>query len=208
MEELVASFVEWIANLPAWQIYAMFVFVAYIENVVPPVPGDVLVAFGGFLAAEGTIDPFALLASTTAASTAGFMSAYGFGAWWGYLLSDPASTFWLKRYIPASVVERGRRWMSTWGLAVVLANRFLAGTRSVIALSAGMSHTSAMPTLMASTLSSVLWNGILIAAGWAVKSNWHLVGGYLNTYGTIVLTILLLAITARLAWVRWRSGTE
>jgi membrane protein DedA with SNARE-associated domain len=208
MEEFITTFVEWVTALPAWQIYAMFVFVAYIENVVPPVPGDVLVAFGGYLAAEGAVDAAALLACTTAASSAGFMSAYGFGAWWGYLLTDPSSSFWLKRYVPVSVIERGRRWMQAWGMAVVLANRFLAGTRSVIALSAGMSHTKPTSTLVASTVSSLLWNGLLIAAGWVVKSNWHVVGGYLNTYGTVVLTILLVAITARLAWVRWRSGSR
>lgn len=187
MESLIEQFVHWMVGLSALQIYGLFLVIAYTENLVPPIPGDVFVAFGGYLAAEGILDPILLLAVTTAASVAGFMSAYGFGSYWGDRLTDPTDRFWLKKIINMTVFERGRIWMQRWGMGVVFANRFLAGTRSVIALTAGMSHTPVTSTALSSALSSLLWNALLVGFGWVVKSNWQSVGGVLNTYGKVVL---------------------
>lgn len=192
MDAFITQAVEWISSRSALEVYALFAMIAYLENILPPVPGDVLVAFGGYLAALGVLDPFLILAITTTASVIGFMSAYGFGAWWGERLTDPDSTFWIKKVINMEVFERGRRWMQTWGQWVVLSNRFLAGTRSVIALSAGLSHTPFLKTIFSSTISSLVWNSILIGFGWIVRENWETIGGYLNTYGVIILIVIAL----------------
>jgi membrane protein DedA with SNARE-associated domain len=45
------------------------------------------------------------------------------------------------RFIDMKYFERGRRWMQKWGQWVIVANRFLAGTRSVIAITAGIYRT-------------------------------------------------------------------
>ena len=197
MDVFIEQAVELISSRSALEVYTLFALIAYAENIVPPVPGDVLVAFGGYLAALELLDPFIILGITTITSVLGFMSAYGFGAWWGERLIDPESTLWIKKVINMGVFERGRRWMQTWGQWVVLSNRFLAGTRSVIALTAGLSHTPVVPTILSSTISSLIWNSILIGFGWIVKENWETVGGYLNTYGVVVIVVIALFFMTR-----------
>ena len=198
METFILDTVDFIESLDRAQVYAVLVFIAYVENVIPPIPGDVLVAFGGYLAAEGILAAFPLLAFTTAASVAGFMTAYAVGQVWGARLPEPDRFKWPGRLIDGRVVVRATRWMRRWGLWVVVANRFLAGTRSVIALSAGLSGTGAARTALASTISSLLWNSILIVIGWVVRENWALAGSILNTYGQVVLALLALLIALRL----------
>jgi len=95
--------------------------------------------------------------------------------------------------------------MQRWGMGVVLANRFLAGTRSVISLTAGLSHTRISPTVICSTLSSILWNGILLAFGWIVHENWRLIGEYLSVYGQIILGGIVLFIVVRLGIYFYRK---
>lgn len=197
METYVVSAVEWIESLPTFQVYAVFLFIAYIENLVPPIPGDVLVAFGGYLAAEDVIGLGPLLAITTVASAAGFMSAYGVGYRWGGRFPEADRFKWPGRVIDRRVMQRATRWMRRWGLWVVVANRFLAGTRSVIALSAGLSATRPLPTLLAATVSSLVWNSILLGFGWVVKANWAQAGAILNAYGKIVLGALALYLFYR-----------
>ena len=197
MDAFIAQAVDWISSRSVVEVYLLFSLIAYAENIVPPIPGDILVAFGGYLAALGVLDPFIILGITTIASVLGFMSAYGFGAWWGERLIDPESTLWIKKVINMDVFERGRRWMQTWGQWVVLSNRFLAGTRSVIALTAGLSHTPVLPTVVSSTISSLVWNSILIGFGWVVKENWETIEGYLNTYGSIVVIVIALFFMTR-----------
>jgi membrane protein DedA with SNARE-associated domain len=187
IEQFVEEIVRLINTLPPVSIYLIFFLVAYFENVIPPIPGDVLVAFGGYLAAESVIGLIPVLLLTTFASVIGFMSMYWIGSRWGIQVEEKRRRFWLLRFIPFKYVDKVRSWMQLWGVGVVLANRFLAGTRSVIALTAGLSHTRISTTIICSTISSVLWNGILLAFGWIVHENWRLIGKYLSIYGWIIL---------------------
>lgn len=198
VDQFVQEMVELINTLPPLSIYLVFFLVAYFENIIPPIPGDVLVAFGGYLAAEYVIGVVPVLILTTVASVIGFMSMYWIGNHWGNLIKRKKKQFWLLRFIPLRYINKVQSWMQRWGMGVVLANRFLAGTRSVISLTAGLSHTRISSTIICSTISSVLWNGILLGFGWIVHENWRLIGNYLSTYGQIVLGAILLFIVIRL----------
>lgn len=196
-EQFVQETVQFINTLPPSSIYLVFFLVAYVENIVPPIPGDVLVAFGGYLAAESVIGLIPVLLLTTIASVIGFMSMYWIGSRWGTLIQQKKKQFWLLRFIPLKYINKVRSWMQRWGMGVVLANRFLAGTRSVISLTAGLSHTRISSTIFYSTLSSILWNGILLGFGWIVHENWQLIGKYLSLYGRIILAGIAIFIGIR-----------
>lgn len=204
LEQLTQDLVQWIYTLPPVSIYGVFLAVAYLENVIPPIPGDVLVAFGGYLAAEAVIGLVPVYLLTTSASVVGFMSMYWLGSRWGWQIRE-REKHWLVRFIPLRYIEKTRDWMNRWGQGVVVANRFLAGTRSVIALTAGISHTPPYLTALSSTVSSLLWNGILLGFGWVVQKNWHIIGDYLSAWGQGVLVLLALLILGRIAWVRLRG---
>src|SRR5690606_39011525 len=94
----------------------------------------------GYLAAEGLVSGSGILGLTTVASAAGFMTMYAIGKRWGSGIRRYRETHWTFRFINITYFDRAQRWMDRWGGGVVLANRFLAGTRSVIALMAGMGH--------------------------------------------------------------------
>ncbi len=193
-EQFVQETVQFINTLPPSSIYLVFFLVAYVENIVPPIPGDVLVAFGGYLAAESVIGLVPVLLLTTVASVIGFMSMYWIGSRWGMLIQEKKKQFWLLRFIPLKYVNKVRAWMRRWGMGVILANRFLAGTRSVISLTAGLSHTRIGSTIFYSTVSSLLWNSILLGFGWIVHENWQLIGKYLSIYGRIILAAIAIFI--------------
>ncbi len=198
LEQFTQELIQWILGLPPLSIYLVFFLIAYLENIIPPIPGDVLVAFGGYLAAESIIGLSPVLILTTVASVIGFMTMYWLGSHWGVQIEEQKERFWLMKFIPLKYMNKVRNWMGRWGLGVVLANRFLAGTRSVISLTAGISHTPITGTIISSTISSVLWNGILLGFGWIVHENWQVIGNYLSIYGRIILLALAVLIIGRL----------
>lgn len=208
MEVYVREIVDWIQTLSPLYIYLIFTFVAYLENILPPVPGDVLVAFGGYLAAEQVINFIPVLGLTTIASVVGFMSMYAIGWYFGDRIEQERSRFWLMRFIDVKYFDKINRWMSRWGQGVILANRFLAGTRSAISLAAGISKTRVYSTIISSFISSILWNTILLTFGWVVHENWQIIGYYLNVYGWIVLIMIAIAIVARLIYKRSQKNLE
>ncbi|MDZ7718585.1 MAG: DedA family protein [Balneolaceae bacterium] len=208
MEAYVQQIVEWIQALSPFYIYIIFTLVAYFENIIPPIPGDVLVAFGGYLAAEQIINFVPVLIFTTVASVFGFMSMYAIGWYFGDRIEQERNRFWLMRFIDVKYFDKIRRWMSRWGQGVIIANRFLAGTRSAISLASGMSKTKVYPTVINSFISSILWNTILLLFGWIVHENWQIIGHYLNVYGWIILILIAIFIVGRVVYKRFRQSEE
>jgi len=200
MEVYTEQFIEWIETLSPVSIYFIFSVIAYLENIVPPIPGDLLVAFGGYLAAESLIGFTPILALTTIASVFGFMTMYYVGVYFGEKIEVQRRNFWLMRFIDVKYFDKAKRWMDKWGQGAILVNRFLAGTRSVISLTAGITKTKVNLTIINSSISSLLWNTILLGAGWLVHENWQIIGHYLNVYGWIILSVLIILVVSRIIY--------
>lgn len=196
-DQVIQSIIEWISIVPPVGVYFIFFGVAYIENLIPPMPGDVLVAFGGYLAAEGVIQIFPIWSMTIIASVFGFMTMYWLGHRWGAQIEENRESHFILRFIDYKYFARGKKWMNRWGQGVVIANRFLAGTRSVISLTAGMSHLKITPTILSSLVSSILWNSLLLGMGWVIRDNWQVIGDYLSNYGKVILGIIVLLIAVK-----------
>jgi membrane protein DedA with SNARE-associated domain len=207
-DQIVQSIVEWISVVPPIGVYLIFFGVAYIENLIPPMPGDVIVAFGGYLAAEGLIQLFPVLSLTVISSVAGFMTMYWLGHRWGSQIEENRESHFLLRFIDYKYFARGKKWMRRWGQGVVIANRFLAGTRSVISLTAGMSHLKITPTILSSLLSSVLWNALLIGMGWVIRDNWQVIGEYLSNYGKAIIVLIVLFIAGKAYFSKRRKQSS
>lgn len=202
MDSYIYEIVGWMESLSPISIYLIFAVVAYTENVLPPVPGDVLVVFGGYLAAEQMVAFVPVLLITTVASVFGFMTMYAFGAYFGEMIETYRNRFWLMRFIDVKYYDRGKLWMNNWGQLVILLNRFLAGTRSVISIIAGVTHTKIYSTILSSVISSLIWNTVLLTFGWIVHENWLIIGHYLNIYGWFILTGIIVAIICRIVYKR------
>lgn len=208
MEQWVDYVVQLSAESPTWLVYGIILSIAYVENIIPPIPGDVIVVFGGYLAATGILSPIVLLVGATITSTLGFMTLFEIGRYWGGFLLDEEKHRHFAKWLGRKYLHRARSWMKKYGLWVVFANRFLAGTRSVISLTAGISHTHQIKTIIASTLSSLFWNVVLIGAGWVLQKNWRVFGEYLANYGKVMLILILLLVGGRIVYKKWIKSSE
>ncbi len=204
-QQFISDIVQWVKTLSPLNIYLIFFLVAYFENIIPPVPGDLLVAFGGYLAAESIISFIPVYLLTVAASVMGFMTVYWLGFHWGEKIEKHPKKFWMLRFIPLKYIEKVQGWMSRWGQWVIVANRFLSGARSVISLTAGISQTKISYTVISSTISSLLWNALLLGLGYLVHQNWQIIGYYLSVYGRVILGLILLFIIVRVGIYFYRK---
>lgn len=201
-----AEVVAWMSGVSPLWIYATVFAIAYLENVVPPIPGDMVIVFGGYLAGLGVVGfvPTAVLA--TAGGALGFMTMYAIGWRFGLAVEDPERLRWIPK--PAS--DRARRWIRRYGYGVVAVNRFLSGVRSVIALSVGAARMDPAQTALWATVSSGLWCSLIAGMGYVVGENWAVIGEWLRLYGlwvSGVLTVVAAGALLRWAWRR-RRGEE
>ncbi|MFB6247944.1 MAG: DedA family protein [Salinibacter sp.] len=200
MLEWFSNFFAWMQGLPPLWAYLTLLIIAYGENVAPPIPGDMVVVFGGYLAGLGQLHLGVVVALSTAGGALGFMTMFALGYRLGERILNPDRLPWL----PRDGVEQARRWIHRYGYGVVAANRFLSGARSVISLTAGIARMDPWRAFLWCTVSALVWTGLISYAGYAVGDNWGLVVTYLRAYGRGILTLLLLGAAGLLVRWYWR----
>jgi membrane protein DedA with SNARE-associated domain len=174
---------------PFWIYTALFLF-AYVENVFPPSPSDIVVVIGGSLIATESIHFIPTLLLTSIGSVLGFMTLYFIGS----QLDKKVIRAGKIKFISLQALEKAEKWFMKYGYTIILANRFLPGTRSVVSFFAGVSELNAKKTALLAAISALVWNSIIIYLGIIFGNNIDVVDYYLNRYQKIVLIITAVVI--------------
>jgi membrane protein DedA with SNARE-associated domain len=193
---IVEQSIAWLQTLSPFGVLTLIFFFAYIENLFPPSPSDVVLIFAGTLIGIGTIGFFPALVAATVGSTLGFLTAYFLGRY----LQQNLLTGRLSRWLPLNALQQVEGLFQKYGYGVIVANRFLAGTRAIVSFFAGMSRLNLPVTTALCATSALAWNAILLYLGKIFAGNWRAAAGYLETYSkaATVLVVLLIA-----AWAFW-----
>lgn len=186
MEEIVAR----LSTIDMGWVYLAVLLIAYIENIFPPFPSDVIVVFAGSLVAMGEGSGVLTVAAATLGSTFGFVTMYKIGDAFGDRILEKGKI----RFISMDLIHRVEQWFRRYGYWVIIANRFLAGTRAVVSFGAGMSEMRLVPTTALSAVSALAWNTILVVAGIALGSRWRDISSILATYSTVVSIVIVAAL--------------
>ncbi len=186
------SIINTLQSLDPLLILVIVFAIAFIENLFPPAPSDVMIVLGGALVGFGHIGFLQTLLSATAGSITGFMVMYKIGEWFGDHILERGKI----RFIKVSTIHKVEEWFRKHGYWVIVANRFLAGTRAVVSFFAGMSEMKFPITLALCAVSALAWNAILVGGGYVLGSNWQNIEVYLSTYSQIVTGIVILVALA------------
>jgi membrane protein DedA with SNARE-associated domain len=168
MESLDAT-LAWLTTLPTGALLALMASLAAIENVFPPIPADVLVAFGGFLAARAAQPAWPA-----------FLAVWGgnlFGAWLMYLMgrrfgaARVEQRYHLDR--TGSADARVLDWHRRYGTAAFFFTRFIPGLRAVVPPVAGALRIPPLGVLGAMGLASGIWYGAITWLAFRAGTNWE-----------------------------------
>ncbi len=186
LEEIVA----YLSSLDTSWIYIILFFFSFIENIFPPSPSDVVVVIGASLIASTSIGFLPVLLITSIGSALGFILMY----YVGFLLSEKVLRTNKLKFISPDALEKTDEWFSKYGYKIILANRFLPGTRSVISFFSGVHELKVGKTFIFALISAFLWNTIIVYLGMALGNNIELIDYYLKTYSNIGFGITALII--------------
>jgi len=182
---MIENILNHISDLSPFLIYLILFLFSYVENVFPPSPSDLVVVIGGSLVATEAINFVPTLILTTIGSVLGFMTLYYIGS----QVDKKVIRAGKMKFISAQAVDTVENWFNKWGYTVIVANRFLPGTRSVISFFAGLSELKVLKTVILATTSALFWNAIMIYLGMIFGNNIERVDFYLSRYQEIVLII-------------------
>jgi membrane protein DedA with SNARE-associated domain len=192
-----AALAEWTASVVETLGYVGVAALLLLENLVPPIPSELILPLAGFLVEQGRFAfPWVVLAATIG-SVAGALILYGLGRSLG---EDRFRR--LANKIPLlgdDDIDRARDLFERHGGAAVFFGRLLPGVRSFVSIPAGFERMPIWQFLAYTTAGSAAWNATLIGAGWALGTQWQRVERYASIAGYIVIGLLAIAIVRR-AW--------
>lgn len=174
-----------------------------LENLFPPLPSEVILPLTGFAAGQGVITLASALLWTTLGSVVGAVALYWIGMLFG---RDRMHAVWARLpLVRGSDLERTEQWFARHGTKAVLLGRMVPIFRSLISVPAGVER---MPLPLFVTLTaagSLVWNSVLVMAGYWLGDRWDLVETYVGVLSKAVLVLVLVAVAGYVT-VRLRSG--
>src|SRR5690349_22409338 len=165
------------------------------ESACLPVPSELIMTFGGALAAgavPGTsLNLVGVIAAGVAGNVAGSYLAWAAGRYGG----QPALRRWGRWLrLRDHDLDRATNWFARYGPRAVLIGRLLPVVRTFISLPAGIAGMDPVRFGIYTTIGCIPWTAALAYAGYAVGANWDsIVKGFKGpTY--IIAAVVVIAV--------------
>ena len=185
--------------------YAAIFLLMMLESACIPIPSELIMPFGGALAAgavAGTHLNLALvIVMGVAGNVVGSYIAWAVGLYVGQAaLRRWGHRFWLREHD----IDRANAWFERHGPKAVLIGRMLPVVRTFISLPAGFAGMRPLKFGVYTTIGCIPWTAALAAAGYAVGKNWHSIYNGVSKTGYVIAVIVVVAIVVAL----WRWGRK
>lgn len=181
--------------------YAAVALLILIENVFPPIPSEIVLAFGGFLTVQTQMSPWLVIVFATVGSVAGAAVLYLVG--WLIPKQRLEQLFAGKTgrvlCLKAEDVGRAEHWFRRYEQRAVLFCRCVPVVRSLISIPAGMARMAPLPFFLLTALGSGVWNTALVWLGMLAGDAWESSAHAFSRYAAAAAAVL--AAAAGVVWL-------
>src|SRR5689334_20591671 len=146
-------------------------FLVALENLIPPIPSEIVLSLAGYLAHEGRVNLILVFVAATAGSVIGALALY----WLGYALGEDRLKRWLDKLplVDADDLDTADRWFERHARAAVLFGRCAPVVRSLVSIPAGANHMPLGQFVLFTAIGSGVWNAIFVGGGYALGSRFQ-----------------------------------
>jgi membrane protein DedA with SNARE-associated domain len=180
---------NWATDVLATLGYLGVALLVALENAFPPIPSEVVLGLAGYTASRGD--------AATIGSVVGAWALYGlsaaigpvrlraviirYGTWIGFGEHD---------------LDRAEAWFDRRSRTAVLVCRCVPLVRSLISIPAGFRRMQFGAFTLFTLIGSLVWNTIMIVAGYLLADQWEKVLHYTEPFQTIVLVLVVALVVA------------
>ncbi len=189
---------EWVIRLIEGGGYWGIAFLMVLENLVPPIPSELIMGVAGIALARGTMTFAPVLLAGTAGCTLGNYILFLIADRLGYERLKPLVDRWGRWLtIEWHDVERAGKFFRRHGHWVVFVMRFMPMFRTMISVPAGLSHMKHGRFLLYTAAGAAVWNTLLLMGGQWLGRRFSEAAAWIG-WATLALVV------ATLAWYLWR----
>jgi membrane protein DedA with SNARE-associated domain len=180
--------------------YAGIFFLMTLESMAIPIPSEIVMTFGGWLAYDGKLDLFWVGMAGTLGCVLGSAIAYKIGEYGGRPFISKYGKYLL---LKESSLDAAEVWFKKYGSVVVFGSRLLPVIRTFISIPAGIAKMNFWVFLVLTFLGSLPWCYALAYAGYYLGANYESVQAYFNVL-TIIVVIAAVALLSYYFYIRRR----
>ena len=152
---------------------------------------ELVLPFAGFLVARGDLGFASVLAAGTLGALLGQLVFYGAAR----ALGEVRVRRFIRRrgrfvLLRESDLDRVLALYERFDVHALVFARFVPTLRTLVSIPAGFLAVNPWRFTALTTLGTLLWNALLIAAGALLGRNWHALIPFANAYGWVVLGVL------------------
>ena len=187
--ELISKTVEENSNFA----YLIIGFAMFLENIIPPIPSEIIMPLGGYFVFQGSLNFYILIIFGSAGTLLGSFPWYFLGK---ALNEQRISKFLDKRGkflgITSKDLSKSRLWFDKYGTLLVFWGRLVPGIRTLISVPAGIELMPIGTFFLWTSLGTIIWVTILTYAGYVFGENYQNISLYLDNFKVFLKPIFIL----------------
>jgi membrane protein DedA with SNARE-associated domain len=194
---MLETLTDWATGIVEQLGYLGVAMLVAIENVFPPIPSEVVLGLAGYTASTGDAWVVGMIIAATIGSVVGAWALYGlsaaigpvrvraitirYGTWIGFGETD---------------LDRAEEWFDRRSRSAVLLCRCLPLIRSLISIPAGFRRMPLVTFTVFTLIGSLVWNTILVTAGYVLADQWERILDYTEPFQTVVVVVIVVLVVA------------
>tara|TARA_Y100000589_G_C27146291_1_gene626988 strand:- start:647 stop:1297 length:651 start_codon:yes stop_codon:yes gene_type:complete len=175
--------------------YIVIGMAMFLENIIPPIPSEIIMPLGGFYVYQGNLNFYVLVFFGLLGTVIGALPWYYLGK---LLNEQKMSNFIEKRGkfigITPNDLKKSRKWFDKYGVSLVFWGRLVPGIRTLISVPAGIELMPLAKFLIWTSLGSLIWIIALTVAGYVFGENYHVISLYMDNFKVILKPIFIVGI--------------
>ena len=173
--------------------YALISLGMFLENLFPPIPAELIMPLGGYLAHKGQLQIVPVILAGLFGNVLGAWFWYGIGR----LINEERLENLVSRHgrwlgLAPNGLHQSRQWFNRHGAAVVFWGRLVPGVRTLISVPAGIEMMPQAPFLAWTTAGSSILVVVLALAGKTLGENYGRVLRWMEPISGLVVQGLLI----------------
>tara|TARA_Y100000746_G_scaffold80156_1_gene67558 strand:+ start:204 stop:863 length:660 start_codon:yes stop_codon:yes gene_type:complete len=190
--QIIPDYIERAVETNSTLAYLTICLAMFLENIIPPIPSEIIMPLGGFFVYREKLNFFLLVFWGLFGTILGSLPWYYLGK---LVNEEKLSKFLDKRGkyvgITSEDLAKSKRWFDKYGVSLIFWGRLVPGIRTLISVPAGIELMPLRKFLIWTTLGSLIWVVILTYAGFILGDNWQIIESYLDQIKYVVKPLLI-----------------
>lgn len=170
--------------------YFGITFLIALENLIPPIPSEVILSFSGFISKSTSLSLFLIIIFATIGSLIGAIVLYYLAYFIGLNLLN--FKFFKLCGLKKEDTENSMKHFQKNGYKSIFFGRFIPIIRSFISIPAGLSKMDIRLFLLLTWIGSFIWNTIFVIAGFILQDNWDTLANFFDKYSFFIFLIAII----------------